>query len=105
MNTVILIGNANNNVEIFKFDKSKKASFSLATNERFKQDNEGITVSSGHNVIVWGKIAEQYETLISKWKFVKLEGKLVYINYTNKDNQSVYVTEIQVYKVVASENA
>jgi single-strand DNA-binding protein len=99
MNTVTLIGNAGNNVEIFKFEKSKKASFSLATNEKFKQNNEEKTVTSWHNVIAWGKIAEQCETLISKGKFVKVEGKLVYRNCTNKDNQKVYITEIQAYKV------
>jgi single-strand DNA-binding protein len=99
MNTVTLIGNAGNNIEIFKFEKSKKASFSLATNEKFKQNNEEKTVTSWHNVIAWGKIAEQCETLISKGKFVKVEGKLVYRNYTNKDNQKVYITEIQAYKV------
>jgi single-strand DNA-binding protein len=108
MNTVTLIGNAGNNVEIFKFEKSKRASFSLATNEKFKQNNEEKMVTSWHNVIAWGKIAEQCETLISKGKFVKVEGKLVYRNYTNKDNQKVYITEIQAYKVeevLASEKA
>jgi single-strand DNA-binding protein len=99
MNTVTLIGNAGNNLQIFKFEKSKKASFSLATNEKFKQNNEEKTVTSWHNVIAWGKIAEQCEALISKGKFVKVEGKLVYRNFTNKDNQKVYITEIQAYKV------
>ncbi|MFT5886464.1 MAG: single-strand DNA-binding protein [Arcticibacterium sp.] len=99
MNTVTLVGNAGNNVEIFEFEKSKKASFSLATNERFKQNDEEKTITSWHNVIAWGKVAEQCEALISKGKFVKVEGKLVYRNYMNKENQKVYVTEIQAYKI------
>lgn len=50
-------------------------------------------------MIAWGKTAEQCEALISKGKFVKVEGKLVYRNYVNKDNQKVYVAEIQALKV------
>jgi single-strand DNA-binding protein len=106
MNNVTLVGNAGTNVEIFILEKIKKASFSLATNERFKLHNEEKTVTSWHNIVAWGKTAELCEALISKGKFVKVKGKLVYRNYTNKDNQKVYVTEIQAYKVeeVVSEN-
>lgn len=51
MNSVTLIGNAGGNPEMMTFEKSKKASFSLATNERFKINNEEKTVTSWHNVV------------------------------------------------------
>ncbi len=99
MNTVTLIGNAGNKAEILNFDKSKKAIFSLATNERYMKGSEQVSQTQWHNVIAWGKVAEQCEALITKGKFVKIEGKITYRNYMNRENQKVYLTEIQALKV------
>ena len=99
MNTVTLIGNAGANAEIKSFENGKLASFSIATNEKYTKGNEQVTKTDWHRVVAWGKLAEECETLIAKGKFLKVEGKLVNRNYTNKDNQKVYITEIQAYKV------
>jgi single-strand DNA-binding protein len=100
MNSVKLIGNVGAQVNIMNFEKSKKASFSLATTESFKdRNNQDVKTTAWHNIIAWGKLAEVCETLVSKGKSVSVEGKLVYRNYTNSQNQKVYVTEIQAYKV------
>ncbi|MCP9747219.1 single-stranded DNA-binding protein [Lacihabitans sp. CS3-21] len=100
MNSVKLIGNVGADVNVMKFDTGKKASFSLATTDIYQdKNNQEVKNTAWHNVIAWGKVADECEKLISKGKSVLVEGKLVYRNYTNSQNQKVYVTEIQAFKV------
>jgi len=100
MNSVKLIGNVGAEVNVMNFASGKKASFSLATTDTYTdKNNQEVKNTDWHNVIAWGKIAETCETLISKGKRVSIEGKINYRNYTNSQNQKVYVTEIQAFKV------
>ena len=104
MNTVKLIGNVGNEVNVLTFDNGKKASFSLATNETYtNKNNEEVKNTTWHNVVAWGKVAEVCADLVSKGKLVSIEGKLNYRNYVNKENKTVYVTEIIAYKVTEVE--
>jgi single-strand DNA-binding protein len=104
MNTVKLIGNVGNEVNFLTFDNGKKASFSLATNETFiDKKNEEVKNTTWHNIVAWGKVAEVCADLVTKGKLVSIEGKLNYRNYVNKDNKTVYVTEIIAYKVTEVE--
>lgn len=105
MNSVKLIGNVGNEVNVLTFDNGKKASFSLATNETYtNKKNEEVKNTTWHNVVAWGKVAEVCADLVSKGKLVSIEGKLNYRNYVNKENKTVYVTEIIAYKVSEVEN-
>lgn len=100
MNSVKLIGNVGSEVNVFNFDNGKKASFSLATNESYtNKQNEEVKNTTWHNIVAWGKVAEVCNDLVSKGKLVSIEGKLNYRNYVNKENKTVYVTEIVAYKV------
>lgn len=100
MNTVKLIGNVGKEVSIKNFENNKLASFSLATNETYTtKNNEEKTTTTWHNIVAWGKIADQCEQLLSKGKFISLEGKIQYRQYQNKENQTVNLTEIVAYKV------
>ena len=90
MNTVKLIGNVGNEVNVLTFDNGKKASFSLATNETYtNKKNEEVKNTTWHNVVAWGKVAEVCADLVSKGKLVSIEGKLNYRNYVNKENKTV----------------
>jgi single-strand DNA-binding protein len=100
MNTVKLIGNVGSEVNVLSFENGKKASFSLATTESYtNKKNEEVKNTAWHNVVAWGKIAEICEDLVSKGKLVSIEGKLNYRNYVNKEEKTVYVTEIIAYRV------
>lgn len=100
MNTVKLIGNVGNEVNLFSFDNSKKAAFSLATDEVYtNKNNEEVKNTTWHKVVAWGKVAEACADLVSRGKLVSIQGKLNYRNYVNKENKTVYVTEIIAYKV------
>lgn len=95
MNTVKLIGNVGKEVSVRELESGKMATFSLATNETYtNRNNEVIKNTTWHNVVAWGKTAILCEQLLSKGKFVSIEGKLNYRSYKNKENQTIYVTEI-----------
>ena len=100
MNTVKLVGNVGREVVIKNTPNSKLATFSLATNEKYTNKNkEEVQNTTWHNIIAWGKMAETCEELLSKGKFVSIEGKIIYRQYENAQSQKVNVTEIQAYKV------
>lgn len=101
-NKVQLIGNLGNNPEIRITDSGKKlARFTIATHESYRNAKaEKVTETQWHNVIAWGKIAEIVEQFLSKGSEVAVEGKLINRNYTDKEGNKRYVTEIQVNEIL-----
>jgi len=95
-NQVQLLGNLGMDVELLKLDSgSIKASFTLATNEYYK-DNKGEKVENTqwHKVIAWGKSAELMKSILSKGSKVLVRGKLVNRSYETKEGDKKYITEI-----------
>lgn len=100
MNSVKLMGNVGREVNVREFEGGRMATFSLATNETYLNRNqEEVTNTAWHNVVAWGKLAQQCEQLLSKGKFVTVEGKINYRQYQNREDQTVRVTEIVAYKI------
>lgn len=101
-NKVQLIGNLGNAPEVKTLDGGKKmARFSLATNETYRNaKGEKITETQWHNMIAWGKVAEIAEKYLTKGKEVVVEGKLVNRNYTDKEGNKKYITEVQVNELL-----
>lgn len=101
-NKVQLIGNLGNKPEIRTTESGKKmARFSLATDETYRSaKGEKITETQWHNVVAWGKVAEIAEQFLSKGSEIALEGKLVNRNYTDKDGNKRYITEVQVNEIL-----
>ena len=104
VNKVELNGFVGANPEIIETKNGGKfARFSVATSENYKnRDGEWITDTTWHNIVAWNKIAETIEKHIKKGTRLSLMGKLVNRNYTGKDGQKHYITEIQMssYEVV-----
>lgn len=96
-NSVQLIGNIGKDPEVKSFEKNKKASFSIATNESYKnQKGEKIEETQWHNVVVWGKLADVVEKYLKKGAEVAIEGKLVHRSYETASGEKRYITEINV---------
>lgn len=92
----MLIGRLGKDPEVRRLETGAAvAKFSLATSESYK-DKEGNKVENTewHNVIVWRSQAEIAEKYLKKGMLVFIEGKLTYREYTDKDNQKKYFTEI-----------
>lgn len=94
VNKVILVGNVGKDPDIVSFENNRKATFSIATSERYK-DKKGETVekTEWHNIVFWGPVVEVVEKYVKKGKQVYVEGKLSTRSY-EKDGQTKYVTEV-----------
>jgi single-strand DNA-binding protein len=100
MNKVTLIGNVGKEVNVRTFTNGKLASFSLATKETYtNRNNEEVTATTWHNIVAFGKLADVCQRMASKGKRLSVEGKINNRSYKNKEDKTVYVTEIQVYKI------
>lgn len=103
VNRVILVGNLGKDPEIRYLPTSNQpvASFSLATTERFT-DRSGTRQerTEWHNVVVYGKQAENCGQYLKKGRQVFVEGRIQYRNYEARDGSGKrYVTEIVAQNV------
>ncbi len=101
-NKVQLIGNLGNAPEIKSIESGKKmARFSMATNENYRNaKGEKVTETTWHNLVAWGKVAELAEKFLQKGTEVVIEGKLINRNYTDKNGNKKYISEIQVNELL-----
>ncbi len=75
-------------------DGKAVARFDFAVNRRFKR--EGEPDADFFHCVVFGKIAETMEKHVGKGTKLLLAGEVRNNNYTNKDGQMVYGTQIIV---------
>ena len=102
-NSVRLIGNLGGDPEVKSFDKGSKklVKLSLATNETYtNQEGKKITETCWHNLVAWGKTAQFVEKYLGKGSEVAIEGKLTSRNYTDKDGNKKFFTEIVVNDIL-----
>jgi single-strand DNA-binding protein len=101
-NKVQLIGHVGNDPEIKTFDGGRKlASFTLATNENYKNDKgEKVEETQWHKLVAWGKTAEIIEKYVTKGKEIAIEGKLSHRSYDDKNGEKRYITEVVVNEVL-----
>jgi single-strand DNA-binding protein len=96
VNKVILVGNLGKDPEITNIGNDvKKAAFSLATSESYKnKDGNKVEQTEWHNIIVWRGLADVAEKYLHKGSKIYLEGKIKYRSYDDKDGNKRYITEI-----------
>ncbi len=100
-NSVQLIGRLGKDPEVKTFTNSKKASFSIATNDVYKNaKGEKVEDTQWHNIVIWGKLADVAEKFLKKGQEVAVEGKLVHRNYETDKGEKKYMTEINVNDLV-----
>lgn len=98
MNKIILIGRVGKDPETKNFDTFSLTSFSLATTERFKTNNEIKTNTTWHNIICSGKIAEIVQKHVKKGDQLFLEGKQINRTY-DKDGETKYISEVRLNNI------
>ena len=95
-NSVQLVGHLGKDPEVKTFGDKKKASFTLATSDVYKnQKGEKVTDTQWHNVVVWGKLVSVVEKYVKKGQEVMVEGKLVHRAYES-NGEKKFITEINV---------
>ena len=97
INKVILVGRLGKDPEIRTFENgSKKASFSLATSESWK-DKEGnrMETTEWHNIVMWRNLAEMAERYLRKGRLIYVEGRLRTRNWDDANGVKHYITEVE----------
>lgn len=98
MNKVILMGRLTRDPEV-RYSQGENATatarFSVAVNRRFK-NAEGNYDADFINCVAFGKSAEFVEKYFKKGMAIGLTGRIQTGNYTNKDGQKVYTTDVVV---------
>lgn len=97
INKVILVGNVGVDPEVRALDSGAKvARIRLATTERYtdRQTNETKELTEWHTVTLWRGLADVVDKYVHKGSQLYIEGSLRTREWTDKDNQKRYSTEI-----------
>lgn len=97
LNRIEVIGNLTKDVELrFTPNNQAVASFSVATNRRYK-DQSGNWVDSPaeyHEVVVWGALGERCNQLLHKGDRIFVSGRLQTRSWEAQDGSKRYKTEL-----------
>ena len=92
MNKVILMGRLTKDPDVrYSSDGNAIAKYSLAVDR--KGQNAGTDFIS---IVAFGKNGEFAEKYLHKGSKILVEGRITTGKYTNKDNQTVYTTDVAV---------
>lgn len=97
VNKVILIGNVGVEPEVRTLESGAKvARVRLATTERLfdRQANETREHTEWHTVTLWRGLADVVDRYVNKGSQIYIEGRLRTREWTDKDNNKRYSTEI-----------
>lgn len=97
VNKVILVGNVGADPEVRSLESGVKvARLRLATTERIfdRQKNETRELTEWHTVTLWRGLADVVDKYVRKGSQLYIEGSIRSREWTDKDNQKRYATEI-----------
>ncbi|MFK7771055.1 MAG: single-stranded DNA-binding protein [Saprospiraceae bacterium] len=105
-NNVQLIGRLGKSPEVKQLESGRfVANVSIATNDIYKNaKGEKVIETQWHNLVAWGKNAENFQKILNKGDEVAIQGKLTHRSYEDKDGVTRYVTEIVVNEFVKLSN-
>ena len=96
VNKVILVGNVGRDPEL-RYTQSGQpvASFSIATNERFKdRDGNWKDRTEWHRIVAWARLAEICGEYLKKGSPVYVEGRIQTRDWEDKEGNKRQTTEI-----------
>lgn len=97
MNSVNLIGRLTKAIEVnYTQSGLAVASFSLAVNRPFKNQETGQQEADFIQCVAWREKAENLAKMTAKGSLVGITGRIQTRNYENNQGQKVFVTEIMV---------
>lgn len=99
VNKVFLLGRVGKEPTSKELSKGKICSFTLATERKYKKDNQPVVETEWHNVVTFQHAAEFASTYVNKGDTVYVEGFLQTRKWTDKQGEDHYVTEVVVNTV------
>lgn len=107
VNRATLIGNVGSDPEVRSTTSGGRvATFSVATSTSWKnQSGESQEKTQWHKCVVWNKkggggLADVVEKYVKKGDRLYVEGEIEYRQWTDKEGQTKYTTEIKVRDLV-----
>ena len=106
LNKVTLIGNLGNDPEVRSTSGGNRvASFSLATSRSWNNtQGDKQEKTEWHKCVVWNtkgsQLADIVEKYVKKGDKIYVEGRIEYRQWTDKENQTRYTTEINVRELI-----
>ena len=95
VNKVILIGNVGKDPEVKHLDNGMVITkFTLATSETYTKNNEKVTNTEWHNIVLFKGQAEVAEKYVKKGDALYIEGKIQTRSWDDQDGNKKYMTEI-----------
>lgn len=97
VNKVILVGNVGLDPEVRTTESGVKvARLRLATSERYtdRQSGEKRELTEWHTITLWRGLADIVDRFVHKGSQLYIEGRLRTREWTDKDNNKRYTTEI-----------
>lgn len=104
MNKVIICGRLTRDPEV-RTGQTTTAKYTIAVDRRFKKD--GADSADFISCVAFGKSAEFAEKYLHKGTKILVTGRIQTGNYTNKDGNKVYTTDVVVeeHEFVESKNS
>ena len=100
LNKVQLIGNLTRDPELKSLPSGTQVcSFSIATNETYTKEGKRTEKVEFHNIVVFGKTAENVAKYMTKGSQIYIEGKLQTRSWDGTDGKKQYRTEINALTV------
>ena len=95
VNKAILVGSVGKDPETKDVNGVKCTTFTLATNESYKDRNgERQTTTDWHTIVCWRNTAEIVEKYVKKGSQLYVEGKIRTRSWEDSEGKRRYVTEI-----------
>jgi len=95
LNKVFVLGNVTRDPEQKKLPSGQTvASFGIATNRFYKQNEEKKQEVEFHNIVLFGRLAEIASQYLKKGSLVLIEGRIKTRNWTDASENKHYKTEI-----------
>lgn len=97
-NRVQLIGRLGQDPEVKQMENGNTMSrFSMATDAHYIDGKgEKVKETQWHNIVMWGKLAENMKDFLHKGKEILVEGQLVHRSYEDKEGVKRYISEVKV---------
>ena len=104
LNKIMLIGNLGRDAETrFTTNNTSVTTFTLATSRGYKgKDGNWINETTWHNVVCFS-LTDYYKEALKKGKKFYVEGRLSKRDYTDKDGQKRYITEVVSERLIPLE--
>lgn len=100
INRVTLMGNVTKDPDLrYTPGGTAVISFSIATNRRYKKEENWVDEPSFHNIVVWNQ-AEQLSQRIKKGTRIYVEGRIQTRSWDGQDGKKQYKTEVVAEKVI-----